>query len=142
MNSILKTGAVGLLAVALAGLPVWLPAQTNEKPAVVKKSAGEKKEAAPKRQAAGPFHGKLAAVDKVNKTITVGKRTFQVTSGTKLAKGGKPALLEDGVVGELVSGGFKTAEDGKLIATKLNFGPKVAAKGAAKKAQTKAQPKE
>ncbi|MGA2866645.1 MAG: hypothetical protein ABSF95_19395 [Verrucomicrobiota bacterium] len=138
MNSILKTGAFGLLAVALAGLPVRLPAQTNEIPAVVRKSAGEKKQAAARRQAAGPFHGKLAAVDKVNKTITVGKRTFQVTSETKIAQGGKPALLEDGVVGGLVSGGFKTAEDGKLIATKVNLGPKVAAK----KAQTKAQPKE
>lgn len=142
MNSILKTGALGLLAVAMAGLPVRLPAQTNEKPAVVKKSAGGKKEAAAKKQATHPFHGKLAAVDKLNKTITVGQRTFQITSETKIAKGGKPAILDDGVVGELVSGSFKTAEDGKLIATKVNLGPKVAAKGAAKKAQTKTEPKQ
>jgi hypothetical protein len=85
------------------------------------------------KQTAGPFRGKLAVLDKSAKAITVGKRTFHVSSETKIIKGGKPATLEDGVVGEECSGGFKTAEDGKLVATKLTFGPKVDGKAAAEK---------
>ena len=74
----------------------------------------------------GPFHGKLASVDKVAKTITVGKRTFQITSETKIKKAGKPATLEDGVVGDAVSGYVKPTNDGKLVATTVSFGPKAA----------------
>lgn len=77
-----------------------------------------------KKSGAGPFHGKLAALDKQAKTITVGKRTFQITSETKITRGGKPATLDEGVVGEPASGYVKPGADGKLIATKVNFGPK------------------
>jgi hypothetical protein len=78
---------------------------------------------------AGPFHGKLVAVDKVGKTITVGKRTFLITSETKLKKAGKPATLEDATIGEDVSGYVKPKEDGKLTATSVNFGPKAGSTG-------------
>ena len=58
----------------------------------------------PSRQkAAHPFRGKLAAVDKTAKTIKVGKSIYQITSETRLLKGGKPATLGDGVVGEAPS---------------------------------------
>jgi hypothetical protein len=63
-------------------------------------------------------------VDKTARTIIVGKRTFLITSETKINKSGKPATLEDGVVGEQVSGYVKPNEQGKLVATKINFGAK------------------
>ncbi len=137
MNQILKAGAFALLAAAIAGVPVCLQAQTNQNPAAVTNAAAEKKAAPARRQTAGPFRGKLAAVDKVNKTITVGKRTFQITPETKLFKGATPAALEDAVVGETVSGGFRTAPGGKLNATKVTLGPKTAGKAPARKADAK-----
>lgn len=78
-----------------------------------------------KKSVAGPFHGKLLAMDQIAKTITVGKRTFQITSDTRIKKGGKPATFADGVVGEPVSGYVKPAQEGKWIAVSVNFGPKV-----------------
>lgn len=137
MNRVLKAGAFALLAAAMAGLPVCLQAQTNQSPAATNNAAAEKNEAPARKRTAGPFRGKLAAVDRVNRTITVGKRTFQITSETKIFKGRTPATLEDAVVGETVSGGFRTAPDGKLNATKLTFGPKTGGKAPAKKADAK-----
>ena len=127
IKAILKLTAVGMLAAAIAGLPLQARAQSTNK--------AEKKESAEKKtQTAGPFHGKLASVDKSAKTITVGKRTFHITSETKILKSGKPAVLEDVVVGEEISGGFKTSADGKLVATKVNIGPKGEEKAEKKKA--------
>lgn len=71
-----------------------------------------------------PFTGKLTAVDKQAKTITVGERVFQITSETRITKSGKPATLEDGVVGEEAAGSYKTGEGGKLEATTVRFGAK------------------
>ncbi len=138
-NPILRTGALGLVAVALTLSPAALLAQTNEKPAAAKTPATGKKEPSGKKQTAGPFRGKLAAVDKTAKTITMGKRTFQITAETKIFKAGKPATLEDAVLGEEVSGGFKTTEDGKLLATKVNFGPKVDAASSGTKKEKKTE---
>jgi hypothetical protein len=88
------------------------------------KSAAEQKAAPEKKLSAGPFHAKLVAVDKAGGIITVGKRTFLITSETKINKSGKAATLEEAVIGEMVSGYVKPNEQGKLVATKLNFGPK------------------
>ena len=126
IKPIIKAVTVALLAFAVAGNPAQMLAQTKEQPA---KPAAEKKQPADKKPSAGPFHGKLAAVDKTARTITVGKRTFQITSETKINKGGKPATLDDGVVGEEASGYVKPTEEGKLAATKVNFGPKTETKG-------------
>lgn len=71
-----------------------------------------------------PFHGKVAAVDTNAMTLAVGKRTFALTSETKITKDGKPATLADGVVGENVGGAYKKSEDGKLNAITVNFGTK------------------
>jgi hypothetical protein len=116
-------GAVGLLAAAIAGMPAQLLAQTTNTPAPAKKSATSKKESK-KAKAAHPFNGKLAAVDKVAKTIKVGESVYQITSETKITKDGKPATLDDGVVGEPVSGYVKPTEDGKTPATTIKFGGK------------------
>ena len=129
LKSILKIGALSLLAAALAAAPTQLSAQsTNTPPA-------EKKTAVPKKKAGHPFHGKLAAVDKVAKTITVGESLYQITSQTKITKEGKPATLEDGVVGDPVSGYAKPEADGKMTASTVHFGAKAAAQSGAKAAK-------
>ena len=125
LKSVLKLGAVCLLATAIAGLPVQLLAQSTNKPAAEKKSGAAKKESAAKKKSAHPFRGKLAAVDKTAKTIQVGQSIYYITSETKITKAGQPATLGDGVVGEPASGYVKPTEDGKMTATTLRFGPKV-----------------
>jgi hypothetical protein len=132
MRTFLRTVVVGLLAAAITGLPLSLTAQTNDQPATTNKTVVVKKGA--KKSAATRFHGKLAAVDKFAKTITVGTRTFQITSDTKIFKAGKPATLEDGVLGEPASGSFKPTADGKFNATRVTFGLKSNAKSAPKPA--------
>jgi hypothetical protein len=152
IKSLFRIGALGALAAGLAGLPVSVAAQTNAaqtnaaeaslaqtnaKPATVTKAAGAKKATTAKKSSVLGFHGKLAALDKTAKTITVGKRTFQITSETRIFKDGKPAMLEDGVIDEPVSGGYKKAEEGKLVATKVSFGAPAQTKAAAKKSEAK-----
>lgn len=95
--------------------------------------AGPAAQPAKKKQTAGPFHGRLKAVDQASRTLTMGTRTFHVTADTKITKDGKPATLKDAVVGEMVSGYFKTAENGNLVLSTLRFGPKPANEGTAKK---------
>ena len=134
IKTMVKFSALSLLAGAIAMLPVQVRAQEKEK------AKAETKESAKKQtQTAGPFRGKLAAMDKTAKTITVGKRTFAITSETKIYKAGKPAMLDDAVIGEEVSGGFKTADDGKLVVTKFNIGPKAETKSSEKKTENKSE---
>ncbi len=125
-KSLLKLGACGLLAMAIAGTPTMLMAQSTNKPATAaKKTTAEKKETTEKKTRAVPFNGELMAVDKNAKTITVGKRVFQLTSETKVYKGEKtPATLDEGVVGQPVRGSYHKTDDGKLIANSIYFGPK------------------
>lgn len=118
IQSLLKLSAVSMLVIAVAGVPCQVLAQPKEKPAV------EKKASEAPREATIPFRGKVTALDQTAKTITVGARTFQVTSETKIVKAGKPATLGDGVVGEEIGGAYKKANDGKLIATSVRFGVK------------------
>lgn len=118
IKNILKIGTLSLLAVSILALPVITSAQDTNAPAAEKKS---KKKSTPTGH---PFHGNLAAVDKTEKTVTVGKSVYQVTSETKISKAGKPATLEDGVIGEECGGYAKTNSVGKVVATTLRFGPK------------------
>jgi hypothetical protein len=122
LDSVRKLILLGFLAAA-----VVLPATTFAQDKPAPKDATTK-DATPKdpvkKPLPGPFHGKLVALDKTAKTITVGKRTFQITSESKISKGGKPAQLADGVVGEEVSGYVKPTDSGKLVATTVHFGPK------------------
>jgi hypothetical protein len=133
MKSALRFGALSLLVAALASSPAQLLAQTTNNPAAAKKTSVAKKDAATKSKAAHPFHGKLAAVDKIAKTIKVGESVYLITSATKITKDGKPATLEDGVVGEPVSGYVRPTEDGKMPATMVRFGAKADDKGGSKK---------
>jgi len=98
------------------------------------KAVVEKKES-PKgdqKQSLVPFNGKIAVVDKTAKTIKVGERTFQITSETILKKGGKPATLDDAVVGDVVGGNYQKSADGKLNAKTVRLGPKPEAEAVAK----------
>ena len=133
MKSLLKIGAVGLLAAAIVGTPAQLLAQSTNKTTTAKKPSGAKTEPATKKKTAHPFRGKLATVDKTAKTIKLGESVYQVTSETKITKAGKPATLEDGVLGEPVSGYAKPTEDGKMTATTIHFGAKPEDTGTPKK---------
>ena len=101
---------------ALAVLNTALTVQAADKP------APEKKE---KKANHLPFKGKVSAVDKTAKTVTLeGKeksRTFQVTSETKIHKADKPGTLDDVTVGGTITGAYKDNE-GKLEAITINIG--------------------
>lgn len=133
LNSILRWLMLGVLAAAFLGVPAGVPAAENEpqKPA----AAPQK----PKANRPYPFNGRISAVDTINKTITVGqsekKRVFHITSETRMVKAGKPAILDDAVVGEEIGGLCRKTDDGKLEAVSLRFGPKP------EKAARRAKPK-
>jgi len=128
LPAIQKVMLVALLAAAFA-LPGSCEAQDKAAPKDATSKDAAAKETV-KKPLPGPFHGKLVALDKTAKTITVGKRTFQITSESKITKAGKPAQLGDGVVGEEVSGYVKPTDSGKLVATTVHFGPKTETKPA------------
>jgi hypothetical protein len=115
-QNILKLCILSLLAIALQGLQGNVRAQETNNPSVEKAES--------RKSGVVPFHGKLKAVDGVARTITVGERTFQITSDTHISKAGQPATLEDGVVGEDAGGAYKKTADGRLDATVVRFGPK------------------
>jgi hypothetical protein len=124
LKSILRIAGAGLLIAAMAGLPLQAAAQGTNKSGATGNLAKEQKEVEVKKKAAHPFHGKLAAVDKTAKTIRVGKSIYQLTSETKITKGGKPATLDDAVVGEETAGYVKPTEDGEMAASSVRLGPK------------------
>ena len=117
-KSILRLCLLGLLAAGITGTSVHLRAQDTNN------AAAEKKQPKLRKLGVTPFHGNLKSVDTAAKTIFVGDLTIQITSETKIDKAGKPAMLQDGVAGEVVSGAYKKTEDGKLDATTVHFGPK------------------
>jgi hypothetical protein len=133
-----------LLVVLGGGAPVSAAAQNNpgepkqDAPKGDEAKAKKKVEAGPETRPKGkPFNGKLEAVDKVNKTITIkGKekdRTFQITSNTRLTKDGQPAVLDAAVVGEEVAGTWRESADGKLEAMSIRFGAKAPGQAKPKK---------
>ena len=126
-RSIIMACLLGLMTAGITTTPVQLRAQDTGKPAAERKAPG-------KRPRVIPFHGKLKAVDPSAKTISVYDLTIQITPETKIDKAGNPATLPDGVVGEVVSGGYRKSSDGKLVATTIHFGPKQSKSHSKKKA--------
>jgi len=126
---------LGCLSAGLIAIPSRSFAQTTNKVVMEKKVTPVSSDSSTTghKQTSGPFRGRLAAIDKAGRTITIGKRTFHLTPETKILRAGKPATLESAVLGEETSGGFKTSENGKLVATKVNLGPKVETGGVQKK---------
>jgi hypothetical protein len=93
--------------------------------------AKDKSAQAPKserKQKQIPFRGKISAVDKTTKTVTLeGKqqsRALQITSGSKITKDGKPAVMDDVIVGQTVGGLAKETAAGKWEIVTLNIGAK------------------
>lgn len=123
--------AGGTLAQA-PGSPSPTPA-----PAPAPKTPKAQVETAPaKKPATFPFRGTLKALDRDAMTLTLaGKekdRVIHITSKTRFTKGGKPAVLGDGVVGEEVAGSARKTEDGRTVAVSVRFGPSPQKSGAAK----------
>ena len=117
-----------LLAVAAIG--VVLPVVAADKPA-----PADAKKDKPKRM---PFGGKIKAIDKTAKTITIdreNKNTFALTSETKVTRHGKPATFDDAAVGDEV-GGLALDTNGKLELLSLRLGAKP---GAEEKPKDKAK---
>jgi hypothetical protein len=92
--------------------------------AAEKKPAAPADEKQPAKPRAIPFRGKVAAVDKQAQTLKVGERVFQITAETRITKAGKPATLNDAVVGEEIGGQYRNADGGKLEAVMVRLGAK------------------
>jgi hypothetical protein len=124
-KAILKISLLNFIAAAIIALPAAGRAQEAATPNAP--AAPEQKSEAPtkhKKHDHSVFNGKLSAFDAKAMTLTVGERTFEITSETKITKNDKPATLADGVVGEMVGGAYKKDAAGKLIATSIHFGGK------------------
>ncbi|MFO1488086.1 MAG: hypothetical protein U1F65_06390 [Verrucomicrobiota bacterium] len=130
-KSIIKTTLLGLLTASLLGLPA--SAKDTNAPATDKKPV----KAAKAKRSTTSTHGKLKALDKVAKTIVIGEHTLQITPDTAITKFGKPATLDDGVVGEEVSASYQKTDGDKLSATKVRFGPKTETPAAHEKKASK-----
>lgn len=121
LTTIFRLLILSALAVTLATAP-WRADAADDK-------ADASGATQPGRSTRGiPFRGKISKVDKAAMTITVGEtekaRTFQITSETRLMKAGKPAILDDAVVGEEIGGTYRKTDDGKLQALSVRLGPK------------------
>jgi hypothetical protein len=107
--------------------PITAPAPTAPPAAATPTATTTTTQAGHNKSGVLPFHGKLKAVDAAAGTVSIGTRTFEINSETIIVKNGKPATLADGVVGDETGGAYKKTEDGKLLITKLRFGPKTPA---------------
>lgn len=108
-----------LVAAALIAAPTV--SRAEDKPAAKKDTT----EAAPAgKKHIAPINGKVAAVDAKAMTLTVGTKTFTITSDTKIKKEGKDATLADLVVGEKVTVIAKKDDAGKLTAVAIHAGKK------------------
>ena len=113
---------LSLFATAIIAAPMLSRAQDNgAKPPA---TPGQTEPAKPKKHEGSVFNGKVTAVDAKAMTLTVGKRTFEVTSETKITRDGKPAILGDLAVGDKVGGAYKKTAEGKFAATTINAGKK------------------
>jgi len=128
-RTILKITALSLFAAAIAAAPTVTRAQDATNTPMAADQAFVQTTNAPvkhKKHDTMPFHGKLSAIDTNAMTLTVGTHTFEITSETKITKDGQPAVLSDGVVGEMARGAYKKGADGKSSATSVHFGAKSA----------------
>jgi len=114
---------LSLFATAIIAAPMLSRAQDNSTnpPA----APAQTEPAKPKKHEGLVFRGSVSAVDAKAMTLTVAKRTFEVTSDTKITKDGKPAILSDIAVGDKVGGAYKKTDD-KFTATTINVGKKPA----------------
>jgi hypothetical protein len=90
--------------------------------------AAEKEKKEDKKPKGLPYTGTIGRVDKQAKTITIAtkskSRIYHLTPETRVLKAGKPATLNDAVVGEEVAA-YGTEKAGKYTALSLRLGEKV-----------------
>ena len=81
--------------------------------------------AAPKLPPGMPVYGKVGAIDKQTGTVTLqGKekvRIFHITPQTKVHRDGKPAKLEEVVIGQWIGGYARPDANGRSILSTLNL---------------------
>jgi hypothetical protein len=122
MNKQIVKLILSLFATAIIAAPMLSRAQANNTNSPA--APGQTEPAKPKKHEGAVFNGKVGTVDAKAMTLTVGKRTFEVTSETKITKNGQPAILSDIAVGDKVGGAYQKTGDGKLAATTINDGKK------------------
>lgn len=126
-----------LFGLITAGL-VALPALSRAQDAASGSTAAPKATKTPHGE---PFHGTVDALDTNEMTLTVGSRTFQITSETRIMKDDKPAVLSDGAVGQPVTGYYKAGQDGaNLDASSVYFGTHARAKATVHKKKKTSEP--
>ena len=111
-NQIKKAVLFGLVAAGLVALPAASRAGENSKTNALEQTTPGPKPTGSRR----PFHGTIATVDSAAMTLTVASLTLNVTSETKITKGGKPATLSEIAAGDTVSGSYRKDDAGKLNA--------------------------
>jgi hypothetical protein len=107
-----------LFAAAIAGVPTLSRAQDTNAAA----PSNQTNAPVQKKHSLSVANGKVSALDATAMTLTVGKRTFEINSDTKINKDGKPAVLGDISVGDKVGISYKKSDDGKLTAMTVNDG--------------------
>ena len=122
-----KITLLTLIAATVLATPIWLHAQdagTN--------APSSDTTPAPKHKHGAPFHGTVDGVDTNAMTLTVGSRTFQITSSTKISSNGQPGILVDATNGEAVTGYYRPdpANTNTLDAVTVHLGK---GKGSGKK---------
>jgi hypothetical protein len=121
-NRLIKLTLLSLLTAAFVAAPVLSRAEDSTTATAA---------TAPAKKKGLPFHGKVAAIDPTQKTVTVGSLTISITPTTKITKDGKKATLSDFVVGDTVAGAYQKDDSGKLNATTIHDGKKQKKKKAA-----------
>jgi Domain of unknown function (DUF5666) len=111
-----KQIAIIALAAAFVAAPSVIKAQDAAKPDAAAATTPAKK------KAGNAVHGAVAAVDATANTVTVGTKTYSITSDTKITKNKEAATIADITVGENVSISFKKGDGDKLNATAIRIG--------------------
>jgi hypothetical protein len=111
---------IALIAIAAAAL-IAAPATIHAQATTATNSPAT---TAPAKKHGLPLKGKVTAVDATAMTVTVGTKTYNVTSDTKITKDGQPATLADVTVGATVGITYKKDDAGKLTATAIHMGAK------------------
>lgn len=110
--------AKSLAPVLLSVLCFWHAGAAEPKPST-------NASATPKLPQGMPIYGKVGAIDKQAGTITLqGKekvRIFYITAQTRIHRDGKPARLEDVVIGQWIGGYARPDAQGRSTLSTLNL---------------------
>jgi hypothetical protein len=110
MKKHIKIALFSVIAASVIAVPVLLHAQDASSTAP-SSSDTSTAPATPKHKHGAPFRGTVDGVDTNAMTLTVGSRTFQITSTTKISSNGQPGVLSDATNGEAVTGYYKPDPD-------------------------------